>query len=91
MGRCGLAYLALGGGLALVVGASKGDDRSWNQEAARRKVEEALRIEAVGRPWDDIAWEIDPSRAADRARREDKPLLVYFYLAKPVGPPAAPC
>lgn len=63
----------------------------WDQAAAEAKVRRVLEIERKGQPWDQIAWQTDPTKAGEAARRENKPVLVYFYLRKAAGPPTAPC
>lgn len=62
----------------------------WDQAKAEDLVNSVLRIEATGEPWDRIPWIEDPDKAAKRAIKENKPILVYFYLKKNVGPAAAP-
>lgn len=71
--------------------ATIGDDRVWDQAKAVAKVQQVIEVEKRGRPWDETAWLTDPAKALDRARAERKPVFVFFYLAKPVGPPSAPC
>jgi hypothetical protein len=68
-----------------------GERPVWDQVKARAKVEHALRIERQGTPWNRVPWLTDPAKAAAEAKRTRRPVLVFFYLAKPVGPPAAPC
>jgi hypothetical protein len=65
---------------------------AWDQAAAKKRVQGVLDIENSGkRPWDDVPWETDPILAADRAAREQKPIFVFFFLKKNVGPEDAPC
>lgn len=65
--------------------------RVWDQQRAVEIVRGMLETEASGQPWDKIEWRTDADDAVAEARREDRPLLVYFYLRKPVGPDDAPC
>lgn len=62
----------------------------WDQEKAVEKVEDIIELEETGEPWNDIAWEVDPARAAEKAKNLKKPVFVYLYLKKPVGPAADP-
>jgi hypothetical protein len=63
----------------------------WDQEKAVAKVKGVLAVEAAGRPWDKVAWLTDIDQAVAEARKQDKPLFVYFFLKKNVGPKDAPC
>jgi hypothetical protein len=64
----------------------------WDQKKAVQRVEKVLEREASGeRPWDRIPWMSDAAAAAARARRENRPIFVFFFLKKNVGPAAAPC
>ncbi|MEM6278930.1 MAG: hypothetical protein AAF733_05585 [Verrucomicrobiota bacterium] len=72
--------------------ASAAERQDWDQEKAEAKVREVLAVEATGKlPWDDIAWETDPDAAVRRAQEEGKPLFLFLFLKKDVGPPEAPC
>ena len=73
------------------VAAENQQRASWDQQRAVEIVRGVLETEAGGQPWDEIKWRTDPDEAVAEARLEDKPLLVYFYLRKPVGPDDAPC
>jgi hypothetical protein len=84
--------LTLGAIGLLTIGLAWGQRPAWDQKAAEAKVRGLLAIEnGQTRPWDRIAWETDPNAAALRAQRENKPLFVFFYLKKNVGPADAPC
>jgi hypothetical protein len=67
----------------------------WDQAKAVALVKKALAVEATGRlPWDDIAWLTDADTAIARARAEEKPILVFYFVKNPGpenGPAAAPC
>lgn len=76
--------------------AARGEDPpkrpDWDQKKAVEKVKDVLALEEKGElPWDRIAWQTDPAAALARAKKEGKPVFVYFYLKKNVGPAAAPC
>lgn len=80
--------------LALVASLSaqeRAPKRVWDHDEALRKVWNVLETEAAGQPWDDIKWRIDPAAAAEEAQETGRPILVYFFLQKDVGPEAAPC
>lgn len=63
----------------------------WDQKKAVQTVQKIKEREAKGQPWDKIAWTTSAEQAIARARREQKPIFVYFFLKKNVGPAAAPC
>lgn len=63
----------------------------WDQKKAVEKVKQILALEEEGRAWDRIAWKTDAAEAAALAQKEQKPLLVFFFLKKNVGPVGAPC
>ena len=64
----------------------------WDQKKAAEKVKGILALEGKGDlPWDKIAWETDPAKAAALAQKEGKPIFVFFFLKKDVGPANAPC
>ena len=66
--------------------------REWNQDEALTRVQEVLEIEKSGDlPWDNIAWETDAAKAIERSTKENKPLFVYMFLKKDIGPANAPC
>lgn len=64
----------------------------WDQDEALNRVKRVIEIENEGDlPWDKISWETDIEKAAARSQKENKPLFVYFFLKKNIGPAAAPC
>lgn len=64
----------------------------WDQKEAVRKVKAVKNQEEAGAlDWDKIPWHSDPDEAARIAAREQKPIFVFFFLRKNVGPAAAPC
>lgn len=63
----------------------------WDQSKAVDTIRTVKALEAVGQPWDKIAWSNNVEEAAARAKREGKPVFVFFFLKKNVGPAAAPC
>lgn len=63
----------------------------WDQEKAAEKVKQIIALEKSGKPWDAIPWLTDVDAAVKKAQKEQKPLFVYFFLKKNVGPAAAPC
>ena len=72
--------------------ASAEDRPAWDQGRAVAKVQQVLDVEAAGRAWNDIAWVTDAATAACRAKAENRPILVWFYLRKEAtGPRDAPC
>lgn len=77
--------------LASAIAADRAVRPEWNQSKAVSIVERMLEVERSGTPWDAIAWHEAEQIAVDRAVREQKPLLVFYYLRKDVGPPEAPC
>ena len=79
-------------GPALVLGDDPVKRPDWDQKKAVEKLKDVLALEEKGQlPWDEIAWLTDPAAAAARAKTEQKPIFVYFFLKKNVGPAAAPC
>ena len=73
-------------------GQGPGERPKWDQKVAVRKVKDLIALEEKGDfPWDDIAWQTDPGEASALARKEQKPIFVYFFLKRNVGPAAAPC
>ena len=36
-------------------------------------------------------WQTDPEKASALAQKDQKPIFVYFFLKRNVGPAAAPC
>lgn len=72
--------------------SAKDKARVWNQEVARQKVMQVIEQERDGDfAWDKINWLTDPQEAHRVATREKKPIFVFFFLKKDVGPKAAPC
>ena len=67
------------------------DRPEWDQKKAVETVRGVLEIEKGGRPWDKIEWVEDADQAVERAQKEKKPIFVYFFLKKKVGPANAPC
>ena len=64
---------------------------AWDQKRALELVHTATELEKKkDLPWDHIPWLSDADEAVAKARKEQKPLFVYFYLQKG-GPAAAPC
>ena len=64
----------------------------WDQKKAAEKVKGLIALEEKGDlPWDKIAWQTDPAKAAALAQKEGKPIFVFFFLKKDVGPANAPC
>lgn len=64
----------------------------WDQKKAVQKVKDVIALEEKGDfPWDKIAWQTDPEKASALAQKEQKPIFVYFFLKRNVGPAAAPC
>ena len=64
----------------------------WNQKKAAEIVKGIIALEEKGDlPWDKIAWQTDPAKAAAQAQKEGKPIFVFFFLKKDVGPTNAPC
>lgn len=74
----------------LLSASAEAQSRRWDQDKAREKLKRVLAVEAQGQPWNKIAWLTDPAKAVEQARKTDRPLLVYFYLRKNVGPAADP-
>ena len=64
----------------------------WDQKKAVAMVKGLVAQEEKGEfDWDKIAWKTDPAEAAALAQKEQKPIFVYFFLKKNVGPVGAPC
>ena len=64
----------------------------WDQKKAVETVKSVLAMEVKGdTPWDKIAWKTDPAEAVAAAQKEQKPIFVFFFLKKNVGPANAPC
>ena len=72
--------------------AQKAMRPAWDQKQAVEKVKGILAIEERGdQPWNKIAWKTDAAEVAALAGKEQKPIFVFFYLKKAVGPANAPC
>ena len=64
----------------------------WDQKKAAEKVKGIVALEEKGElPWDKIAWHTDPAKAVALAQKEQKPIFLFFFLKKDVGPTDAPC
>jgi hypothetical protein len=64
----------------------------WDQKKAVETVKKVIALEDKNDlPWDKIAWQTDPAKAAALAETDQKPLFVFFFLKKNVGPDTAPC
>ena len=64
----------------------------WDHKKAIEKVKGIIALEEKGEmPWDNIEWKTDPAEAAALAEKEQKPIFVFFFLKKKVGPVGAPC
>jgi hypothetical protein len=64
----------------------------WDQKKAVERIKQLITLEEKGElPWDKIAWKTDPAEAAALAQKEQKPIFVFFFLKKDVGPANAPC
>ena len=64
----------------------------WDQKKAAERVKGIIALEEKGDlPWDKIAWQTDPVKAAALAQKEGKPIFVFFFLKKDAGPANAPC
>jgi hypothetical protein len=63
----------------------------WDQKKAVEQVKKVIDLEKTqGQPWDKVAWMTDVEAAVARAKKEDKPIFLYFYVKKG-GPSEAPC
>jgi len=72
--------------------ATAADRPEWNQKKAEKIVGAVLDQEKNGDfAWDKIAWHTDAEKVAKFAAKQGKPIFVYLYLKKDVGPKAAPC
>ena len=66
-------------------------ERVWNQDKAKEKVAEMLKVEASRKqPWNAIPWHSDPKAALAEARRLKRPLLVFMF-SQEKGPPLELC
>ena len=85
--------LLIGGIVCLTLAATKltGSDRpEWDQEKAKEAVRKVIAIENEGQAWDKVDWRTDVEAAVEEAKREQKPIFVYWYVDKG-GPADAPC
>ena len=64
---------------------------NWDQKKAVEIVKKIVALEEAGTPWDKIAWKTDVAEAIKLAEKEQKPIFVFFFLKKNVGPVGAPC
>ncbi len=77
---------------AFALGEEPAKRPDWDQKKAVEIVKGFVAQEEKGDfDWDKIAWKTDSAEAAALARKEQKPIFVYFFLKKNVGPAAAPC
>ena len=84
-----IGLAAFGCAAHVVIGEER---REWDQEKAIEAVEAVIALEERGDlPWDDINWETDAEKVAKQAKEEQKPIFVFLYLKKDVGPADAPC
>ena len=64
----------------------------WDQEQAIAKVKSLIAKEdAEDFAWDAIQWMTDKEAAVERARQEQKPIFLYFFLKGNSGPVKASC
>jgi hypothetical protein len=87
-----VAVLAVSGVLAGRAAAAESQRARWNQNEAVRMVQEVInQEESKDFAWNKINWLSDTAEARAVADREQKPILVYFFLKGTSGPAAAPC
>ena len=87
-------FLALGISVILTSSAISQEAKrpAWDQKQAVEKVKSILATEEKGElPWDKIAWKTDAAEAAALAGKDQKPIFVFLYLKKAIGPANAPC
>ncbi len=90
--RAFLALLVIALMLPHVNAGESGKRRKWDQKKAESIVRNILIQEQRGEfPWNNISWQTDPAKVAALAQNQRKPIFVYFFLKKNVGPAAAPC
>ncbi len=58
----------------------------WDQKKAVETVKCLIALDATGQPWDKIEWLTNGDKAVTRAKQENKPIFVYFFLKKNLGP-----
>lgn len=72
--------------------AQESKERKWDQKKAVSIIKNLIEQENNGDfAWDNIDWMKDPEKAVARAKKEQKPIFVFLFLKKKVGPAAAPC
>ena len=79
--------------LAFAMPAFAKTERSvWNQQKAIGLVNSVIAQEKSGEfSWNKIKWICDPEEASSLASKEGKPIFVFFFLKKDIGPKEAPC
>ncbi len=87
--KAALATLALAG---IAFAARAADRPDWDQKKAEQIVQAVLEQEKKGDfDWDKIAWNTDPEKVAALAKKQGKPIFVYLFVKKSIGPATAPC
>ena len=72
--------------------AIAGETRIWNQKKAVDIVNSCIAQEQAGDfAWDEINWIADPQEAVRVSQKMNKPIFLFFFLKKDVGPKEAPC
>ena len=56
------------------------EKRVWDQEAAKKKVEEVIATEKKGTPWNDIKWNSDVAKVVAKSKKEGIPIFLYVYV-----------
>ena len=78
-------------GAAMCLGDVRAAEAEWDQAKAKKMVANVLEVEkAKTRPWNRIPWRAVPADAVAEAKKEGKPLLVFFYVEQ-MGPPLERC
>lgn len=67
-------------------GLVRASERVWDLEQVRVLVENVLKVERQGQPWNKIGWWTDPALAEAHARKTGKPIFVFLYVSE--GGPA---
>lgn len=70
--------------------AQEKSPRKWDQAKGKKLVEKTLAVEKQGSSWDKIKWSTNVNEVVAKAKKEDKPIFVYWYV-KAGGPAKAPC
>jgi len=84
----GLATLALP---LFAFSQAQAERPQWDQKKAVAAVKRLTELEqSQSKPWDKTAWMTDVDAAVARARKENKPIFLYFYVSKG-GPATAKC